>query len=135
MSSPPNTPLSVANVALTEARVMRGEWLQLLASGSVTVTDLLVAAADGEGSPLRRLRLEQVLAAQEEWSIERARTVVDMTVRDSGNRSKPKGPPTVGWLLDPRSDGRRVSAFAAAMASLEFNRLDRFPFRPLAVAK
>ena len=77
MSSPPNTPLSVANVALTEARVMRGEWLQLLASGSVTVTDLLVAAADGEGSPLRRLRLEQVLAAQEEWSIERARTVFD----------------------------------------------------------
>ena len=133
--TPPPTPLAVANLALTAARVMRGEWIQLLASGSVSVADLLVTAAGADGAPLRRLRLVQVLAAQEDWSMERAQSVVSMTVRGAQSRSEPKRPVTVGWLIDPRSGGRRLRSFAEAMASLDADHLDRFPYRPLAVAQ
>lgn len=133
--SPPPTPLDVANLALTAARLVRGEWLHLLATGSVAVADLLVAAAEVDGAPLRKLRLAQVLASQEDWSLERARHVVEMTVRNTPGRSKPKRQVTVGWLLDPMSDGRRLRAFAEAMASLDADHLDRFPYQALAVAR
>jgi hypothetical protein len=99
---------------------MRGEWLISVSEGVLAVAELLDYAATDEGRPLRRLRLDQVLAAQPDWSMAKARQVVARTVRRSprqprSRQTKPRQI-TVGWLVDHRSSGLRAAAFADATA-------------------
>ena len=115
-TTPPTTPLSRANDALHEARMLRAEWMVALAEGLVTLDDLLAEALTDEGRPLRRIRLSQVLASLPEASppatnlaLERLAEFADVPEHQDPHRL------TVGWLIDNRYAAAHQDAFAAAL--------------------
>lgn len=98
--------VEVAQAAAAAARRVRAEWLLAVAGGLVTPTDVLRAATGQDGGPLLRLRLSQLLRAQDGWGTARVRRVVDR-IAELAAASVPPARMTVGWLLDPRAGGRR----------------------------
>lgn len=115
--APPATPLGVANVALGKARTYRGEWLVGLAEGVVSPLDLFLAAMAPGGGPLRRLRLVTVLSAQPGWGTTRTHTTLERFHAQAG-RPRDGRPATVGWLIDRRSQGRRLARWVGTTETM-----------------
>lgn len=106
-----NTPsLTAANKALAKARVMRGEWLVAIHEETVTVHDAVAFADTAEGSPLRRLRLDKMLAAQPGWGDARVRRTLDLLI-EFCDATPPAKPLTVAWLLHRSCRHRRLKAW------------------------
>lgn len=91
--------------------------------GMTTLLSILACAKDPvEGKFLRLTPLREVLAAQDTWNPQRAlatlremSTVLEQPVGDNA---------TLGWLLDPRSDGRRPIALLIAVQGLAIIQTD-----------
>jgi len=120
--------LDVARQALAEARRMRGEWIYSVSTGMLEIVDLLNFAATPEGRPLRRIRLVQALAAQPDWTMERAASTTKLTVELAGGRQLSRRPVTVAWVIDPRSARRRIESLACALTTARRPELVGFPF-------
>ena len=113
MSNPPHTDVSVLNKARRNADRFRAEWLILLNEKMMEPADLLREAARPEAKPLMKLSLRQVLLAQQGWGRRKTDAVIDHVSAVSGARID-RRKMTVGWLLDPRSGGRRFAAWLDA---------------------
>lgn len=85
--------------------------------GMTTLLSILACAKDPiEGKFLRLTSIHAVLAAQYQWSSARAHTtlktaeaILEEPIQESAS---------IGWLLDPRSDGRRPLALLIAVKDL-----------------
>lgn len=113
---PPPTDPKVALQASVEAHAVRADWLIGLHNGHLELDDLLTFACTDEGRPLRRLRVAQVLASQPEWTMGKAAAAVERIRRTAPYRGKAKDV-TVGWLIDGRSDGRRIAALSESLVT------------------
>lgn len=117
--------------ALTQARRKadrtRNEWLVSIDAGVVTVPDLLRAATTESGRALRKLGLRQVLESQPGFSRAQAERVLDHTRTLLG--AEPDLRLTVAWLIDPRTGGRRLQAWADALQQRDLP-WTGFPYAP-----
>lgn len=126
-NSPQNRPVNdIRDVseALRLANQARGEWMLSVAEGLMSVDDLIAVACNDDGRPLRKLRLEQVIAAQPDVSLAEAKRQVASISRISGY--KDDKPMLVGWLIDARSQGTRIDAWVDASTPREI--WTGFPF-------
>lgn len=123
------------------ARRVRAEWIAGLEQKFVTLNDLLQFAASGddaEREAVRRMRLTLALAAYL-GSRKRAEVAVRHTVavveddRASAVKDEPKNV-RVGWLLDRRTNGKRIMALADALTPKTTAPVTGFPFRTEAIA-
>lgn len=112
---PPATPLPVANKALNAAVKMRAEYLLSITIGDITPLDLIRQAARPDGRPLLTIPLKKILSAQQGWGAKKAEnalTEICAVLREDLKTDRKNGHKlTVGWLLDPRSGGRRLMAW------------------------
>lgn len=109
----PYSPIEVAEQAKQSAARYRAEWLLAITSGLITVDDLIVQSTTLEGTPLLKIRLKQLLAAQPDCSMATATRLVDRVVSVTG--AQPKSAPTVGWLVNTKGGGRRLLAWLDAL--------------------
>jgi hypothetical protein len=109
--------MSAASTGLRVARRVRGEALAGLASGVLSPADLLELAASEDGRALRRILVRTVLR-ELGCTERRCGQLVELLRRlakvddDCSSRSL-----TLGWLLDRRTSGQRVTAFADVLVS------------------
>jgi len=103
------TDMSVASAHLREARRVRGDAVQGLASGVLSLGDLLELAELPEWVALRQIPVGVVLRALGS-SEARTRHQLEEIRRLSGASSSPNRL-TVGWVVDRRATGR-VEALA-----------------------
>ncbi len=113
--APPLVPVETARAALTSARRYRAEWLMALAAGTVTTMDLLQQAATTQGRPLARLGLRQILGATPGNGDATVRRKLALLADECGCPGLQVSRMTVGWLLDNRTQGRRFTAWLAAV--------------------
>lgn len=111
----PDQPISPLLAAKRAADLCRAEWLMMVTTGMILATDLFDEAVNEESRPLRRLRVNQVLAAQDGWTIQRANRVLTRMAQ-TVKMPSPASKVTVGWLTDARSRGRRLRALDEFMA-------------------
>lgn len=109
--------------ALTEAAaaaaVERSRALIYLQEGGIDLETLLAMANDNDPAALRKIKLSQVLDALP--GITSAKR--DRVLRRLGERFKISGRAsnlTIDWLINRRSDGRRIEAFVHAIADHDF---------------
>jgi len=140
MPAHPNiTPSSMERprAALAAARRYRAEWLLSMNAGLLGIADLVEAARTEQGRPLRRLTVYELFRTSPDWSKRKADLALETLRRLAAVPADlPSRKLTVGWLVDPRSDGRRVSILADVLLSGQGRRLppsDRFPYSPVAV--
>lgn len=93
---------------------MRSEWLASIHVGVISVPDLIQAATEESGAPLRRISLRQLLLTQPGWSEAKVRAALDrithlLDLKESTRRL------TVAWLVDARTGGKRLRAWADVM--------------------
>lgn len=106
-------PIEVANAARAEAIRLRAEWLIAVADGRATTGEVLAAACQPGGKPLRRIRLSALLEAQPGWGPARARRVVNVVTSKVGIAVT--ATPTVGWLVNRRYP-HRLDAWSEVVA-------------------
>lgn len=122
---PPPAPLGQAVTALAAARRYRAQWLLAVADGGVTTLDVLQQAATIPGRPLTRLTLRQLLTAQPGVGNRTVDRQLGQIAAECGTPTR-RGRPgartpggcaamTVGWLLDNRVRGVRLTAWLAAV--------------------
>ena len=115
MATPVND-LTKVRAALAEARRFRAIWMHAIATRRCSVVDLLDAAIQPGGEPLRALVLTEVLGAQPGWPPRRARfTVAEVRRMLNVNPELPNRKVTVGWIVDGRTRGVRRRALADAL--------------------
>ena len=106
--------------AAAHARAVRGRYVLAVATGMLTVDDVIRQAQDASGIPLRRIRLTSLLQAQEGWGRGQARSVIDRLLAFLSNTDTSELPElTIGWLLDNRAGGTRYRAFIEAIATTD----------------
>lgn len=113
-AGPPAPSLAGARAALTSARRYRAERLLAVAGGELSALAVIAQAATAQGAPLRRISLRQLLLAVPHCGQQSTTRVLHdmagvLTVDAAG-----LGGCTVGWLVDPRSGGRRMLAWLDA---------------------
>jgi hypothetical protein len=113
---------SVASIAeLNTARAiadrMRREYLTSVTLSQdpqypygLTIVDVIEAAAHPDRSPLRTIRLRELLLSQPGWGVKRTSEFLSRFVNRAGARLPASGM-TIGWLLDGRVMGDRWIAF------------------------
>lgn len=113
MSAGPAPRNGIAGMRSASARagVMRGDWLMNVNSGLATPAELIEHAVTEAGRPLRRIGLRQVIAAQPRVSLIAADADLRRVLVELGGGSFDVRSMTVGWLVDPRSRGRRFAAW------------------------
>lgn len=89
--------LGPANAVRAEHARAKAEALVAVASGELTVLDVVEAAKD-PASPLRSLRLKALLEAKPGLGTERAGRMVDALIARSGRRPISRGQATLKWL-------------------------------------
>lgn len=119
------------------ARRVRAEWIAGLEQEFVSLSDLLQFAASGpedsEREAVRRMRLTTALAAalksrkRADMAVRHAVAVVEDD-RSSSVKDEPKNV-RVGWLLDRRTNGKRIMALADALMPKTTAPIVGFPFR------
>jgi hypothetical protein len=121
------------NQARAAARRARADWLLALESGVLGVDELVAAASADPQSPLRRIRLFQMIASLPMASPSRARDMLAAFRRMAVMpRALPDRELTVGWLVDRRSNPRRITALVDALnASGRQPPSERFPWSPI----
>lgn len=94
------------------ANAARGELLQLIADGTLTPWEAIVAAAASGEKPLMRLRLAQIITAQPGVGQVRARRIVEqvMQILDTTEAQTATGHATLAFVLDEQARGRRLLA-------------------------
>lgn len=110
----PDAILRRGTLAAREARQVKQRWYDCITTGKKTFYDLIEAACadDGSGRPLHRLKIHLVLAAQPDCSTQRARAILRKIVAlldmpaDTEIETL-----TIAWLIDSRSQGRRIAAY------------------------
>lgn len=112
--------MAVAASALSAARRERASLLVSVASGMLDVKDAIEMAAADERRYLLKIRLRQLLLAQEGWGPTQAERVIYRTAEivgtDMSDRREMLGL-RLSWLLDPRTGGDRFAAFHDALLS------------------
>lgn len=128
-----SVPLARANAARAQALATRSAALLDVGAGRATIWSVLRAARTNQ--PLMRIRLRQLLLAQEGWTPKRTNDVLRRTIRTAASTEAEREALvaemkqlTVAWLLDQRSRGRRLLAFLDALADVPVWR--GFPFTP-----
>lgn len=103
------------NKAIAAAKIARANALMAVAEGLVSIWDILQMAAID--IPLRKISLQQLLAAQPGWGMRRAEKVISDTLAFSERETHAQYArrATIGWLLDNRSGGGRYRAFVDAV--------------------
>src|SRR5690606_5935975 len=109
-----------ANAARDQALAERSAALVAVGTGRASIWRVLRAARVNQ--PLMRIRLRQLLLAQEGWTPARANAVLRRTIRTAAGTEAERealtakmSRLTVSWLLDQRSRGRRLLAFLDAL--------------------
>lgn len=126
----PDVPLARANTARSRAVAERSAALLAITSGAATVWDVMRAATTHQS--LGKVRLRQLLLAQDGWSPAHVNAALRRTVRTAGlDSSAVTGWLNIDWLLDPRVRGRRLLAFADAVAPDSLAPWPGFPFTPI----
>lgn len=113
-STPPQVSLAVANQAARHARRTRAEALLSVATGMLTVTDVIKESATDPTGALLKIRLHQLLQAQDGWGQGRALRVIHRTLDVLGEPVSDRAEmlsKTLSWLLDSRTGGNRLAAF------------------------
>lgn len=118
-----------AQAARRGANRRRAEHLSLVATGLLSVHDVVASACAPEGAPLLRISLRQLLGAQPDWGKTRVNAAMarmaTLLGEDDASRER-----TVAWLVDPRVRGARLLAFADATTSDIGPPWPGFPFTP-----
>lgn len=109
---------------------MRAEWLISVTDGILTVPDIIEHAITGEGIPLRKISLYQLLLAQPGWGRKRTKQTL-AHVRDILETSMPEKEMTVGWLTAPRYGGKNMLAWIDAFTLRYSAPWAGFPFSPV----
>ncbi|KQP63014.1 hypothetical protein [Nocardioides sp. Leaf285] len=99
-----------ARASLQAARLQRSEYLISLAEGLLTPLDLITAACEPSGRPLRRITLRQLVLAQPRVGKTRADAYL-AALAERLSISENLASRNVAWLIDPRSGGRRIQAW------------------------
>ena len=133
MSVPPSNPVAMLSQARAAAQRARAEWLFALEVRVLGVDELVAAAGADPRSPLRRIKLFQLLASLPGSTPSRACGVLAAFRRTAGvPRALPDRELTVGWLVDRRSNPRRITALVDALnASGRQPPSERFPWSPI----
>lgn len=125
---PPTTPLAVPNHARLIAQQTRADWLVSVGLGVVSVQEVIEAASLPENRPLLKITLAQLLLAQPGWGSERTKAFI-RRLRETLEVAPAVVPkPTIGWLLDGRTGGRRFLAWADALTPKDAPPWPGFPF-------
>lgn len=126
----PEVPLEQANAARDRARRLRAEALMSVSCERMTVVELLEEARHERA--LGKVRIRQLLLAQPGWGNTRVSTALRRMARTVGvDLTTPKlGQLNLDWLLDPRAGGRRLMAFADAVAERVECPWEGFPYTP-----
>lgn len=127
--APVAPPIESARAALSQARLMRAEYLIALAEGLITVQDVIDAALNDDGRPLRRISLRQLLLSQPGWGERRTTRLLSVLAGRMGSTDRPKDM-TIAWLLDPRCGGRRYLAWLDVQQAKNSAPWPGFPFAP-----
>jgi hypothetical protein len=127
MSTPPQNSIGSLNRAREAAARVRGEWLLLLRDDLVGPNDVLTEASTPDGRPLLKLSLRQLLLARPGWGRKRTEAVIRKVSSVATGRIEARQI-TVGWLLDPRSGGRRFAAWLDALEPKTGPAWPGFPF-------
>ena len=131
VSSPAN-----AHAAAARARRYRAEWLVAVAQDLVTPLEMVAHAATAEGRALRKVRLVELLGTQPDAGSTTVRKTIGGVLHQlsvHGHRQPPVNRLTIGWVLDPRSNGRRFDALVHALEPRTAP-WPGFPFEPRPVA-
>lgn len=108
---PPPVSLEVANEARRAAREARAVALLRVRNGDMTPLDVINAAATEEGRPLMKLSIYQLLIAQEGWGDKKAKEAIRRIFEVLEMKQSDATSLKVGWVIDPRSGGRRFLAW------------------------
>lgn len=111
-----------------EARRFQAEWLLLVASAEVSLMEVIDEACTEDGASLRKIRLISLLTSQPRWGEKKALQVLDLMISVLKVDVEPREI-TIGWLVDSRSGGRRIQAWADALQPKE-PVWQGFPFAP-----
>lgn len=121
--------LATAAAARRTANRQRAEYLSSVATGLLSVHDVISAACTTEGAALRRIALAQLLGAQPDWGRTKVRDAMTH-LRTIGGEPHDLGRVTVGWLVDPRARGARLLAFVDSTVPDPGPPWPGFPFAP-----
>lgn len=124
---PPQSSIETARTALVDARRLRAEYLVAVATGLVTVHDVVRASATETGKPLRRISLRQLHLSSEGWGERRTARLMSALAERIGGSETPHDK-TIAWLIDPRSGGRRYLAWIDVQRSKNSAPWAGFPF-------
>lgn len=108
-------PISVPNQAREAAIEVRGEYLKNLADGLISVGDLLAVAASDEPA-LKTITVRLLLEHTPGFTVAGAKRTVERILAYFGGDIRSRDV-TVGWILDPRSEGIRLLYFVDSVAS------------------
>lgn len=105
--------------AAAQARIERSKVLILLHEGGINLETLLAMARDHDPASMRRIKLYEILealpgitSAKRDQVLHRIGTMFEVRGRAANL--------TLDWLLNRRSDGRRIEAFVNAIADHDF---------------
>ncbi|MGP4994613.1 hypothetical protein [Glutamicibacter ardleyensis] len=111
-----------------EARKLQAEWLHLVSIGEAPLMEVIEEACTEDGAPLRKLRLYSLLTAQPRWGEKKALHALELMISVLKVKADPKEV-TIAWLVDSRSGGRRVQAWADALQERKLP-WPGFPYAP-----
>lgn len=125
-------PLATANKAASRARNIRAEWLTGIHMGLFAPADVIKAACEPDGAPLRRITLMRLLTEQDGWGRGKATSALERTLRllDMDPANHRVNTLTIQWLIDARAGGRRVHALADALNTNAETPWEGFPYAP-----
>jgi hypothetical protein len=111
-------PLEQLNSALAGARRVRAEWLLSMNAGVLSLADLVSHADTDAGVALRAIHLMEILQTQPKWGRQRSKVAMEaLRRRCEVADSTPNRRLTVGWLIDHRTSGQRVTALGDQLTS------------------
>lgn len=92
--------------------------LKDLHEGRVSIADVLLRACTPEGEELLRIPLRQLLLALPDVGPARVRRILALLERNLGSPLPERSHLNVRWLIDARSRGARVVAFADSVLAV-----------------
>ena len=97
------------------AEAERTSWLLSEENGNVYPADIIYAACEPGGQPLLRLTVFKLLTHQPGWGEARALRTIHRMCRLLGTPTDRPKRLSIAWLVDSRTGGHRLQAFADAM--------------------
>lgn len=116
-------PIEVLAAQKKAADRLRSEFMFGIHDGLFTIPEVICAAVEPANRPLLKSRLYQLLLAVREISEPKARRIVENTLSLSASKATPTAKSlrinyqkaNLAWLLDERSNGRRLACLFDAM--------------------